>query len=47
MALSERQPLAQAVTYANAVAALQVTRQGAAVAMPRRSEVELFVSGVG
>jgi len=43
VALSERQPLAQAVAFANAVAALQVTRQGAAAAMPRRSEVETFL----
>ena len=46
VALSERQPLVQAVTFANAVAALQVTRMGAAAAMPRRSEVESFLSGV-
>lgn len=47
VALSVRQPLAQAVTFANAVAALQVTRQGAAAAMPRRAEVEAFLMGVG
>ena len=47
VALSERQPLARAVTFANAVAALQVARQGAAAAMPRRSEVEAFLLGAG
>lgn len=44
---SERQPLAKAVTFANAVAALPVTRQGAAAAMPRRSGAEASLSGVG
>jgi sugar/nucleoside kinase (ribokinase family) len=47
LARSFSEEVAQVVTYANAVAALQVTRQGAAAAVPRRSEVELFVLGVG
>lgn len=46
VALAEGRPLVEAVTFANAVAALQVTRQGAAAAMPTRDEVEAFLLDV-
>ncbi|MGC9520958.1 MAG: ribokinase [Anaerolineae bacterium] len=44
VALAEDQPLLEAVRFANAAAALQVTRQGAAPAMPTREEVETFLA---
>jgi ribokinase len=40
VALTEGKPLAAAVEFANCAAALQVTRQGTAPAMPYRAEVE-------
>jgi ribokinase len=40
VALAEGQPLAQAAQFANAVAALAVTKPGAQPSMPRRPEVE-------
>jgi ribokinase len=40
MALAEGAPLADAVRFAGATAALATTRHGAALAMPRRDEVE-------
>lgn len=43
VALAEAQPLPQAVAFANAAAALQVTRIGTAPAMPLRAEVEAFM----
>lgn len=43
VALAEGQPLLEAVAFANAAAALQVTRNGAATAMPRRDEVEALM----
>jgi len=44
VALAENQPLPQALRFANAVAALSVTRRGAADSMPTRSEVEAFLA---
>ena len=43
VALAERRALAQATAFANAAAALQVTRLGSAPAMPYRHEVDAFV----
>lgn len=43
VALAEGHPLPQAVAFANAAAALQVTRIGTAPAMPTRAEVEAFM----
>lgn len=43
VALAEGQPLVDAVAFANAAAALQVMKSGAAAAMPRRAEVEALV----
>ncbi|MBN1922153.1 MAG: ribokinase [Anaerolineae bacterium] len=43
VALAEECPLPQAVTFANAAAALQVTRMGTAPAMPLRTEVETLL----
>jgi len=40
VALSERQPLADAVRFANAAAALAATRQGAQPSAPTRREIE-------
>ncbi|MBN2390760.1 MAG: ribokinase [Anaerolineae bacterium] len=40
VALAERRPLAEAVDFANAAAALQVTKVGTAPAMPYRCDVE-------
>ncbi len=42
-ALAESQPLVDAVAFANAAAALQVTKNGATPAMPRRAEVEALM----
>jgi len=44
MALAEGATLAQAARFASAAAALATTRQGAALAMPRRSEVERLMT---
>lgn len=43
VALGEGQTLEQAIRFANAVAALSVTRAGTAPAMPRRDEVEVLL----
>ncbi|MDX9952634.1 MAG: ribokinase [Anaerolineae bacterium] len=43
VALAEGHPLPQAVTFANATAALQVTKMGTASAMPLRADVEAFL----
>ena len=43
VALAEGQDLDHAVAFANAAAALQVTRVGAAPAMPYRCELDLFI----
>lgn len=43
VALAEGKELVEAVAFANAAAALQVTRLGAAPAMPYRDEVERFI----
>jgi ribokinase len=43
VSLAEKKELVEAVTFANAAAALQVTRLGAAPAMPYRDEVERFI----
>lgn len=45
VALAEGQAMPQALRFANAVAALTVTREGAAAAMPRRAEVEALLAG--
>jgi ribokinase len=44
VAIAEGQSLEDAVCFANAAAALQVTRQGTAAAMPVRREVDEFMS---
>ena len=44
VAVAERRSLVDAVTFANAAAALQVTKVGTAPAMPTRNEVEVFVN---
>ncbi|MDR7519899.1 MAG: ribokinase [Armatimonadota bacterium] len=44
VALAEGKTLAEAVRFANAAAALSVTRMGAQPAMPRRDEVEAFAA---
>jgi ribokinase len=43
-ALARREPLAEAIRYANAVAALSVTRMGAQPSLPTASEVQAFLS---
>jgi len=43
--LAEGKPLAEAVRFANAAAALSVTRLGAQPSAPTRSEIEAFLSG--
>lgn len=43
VALCEGKPLAEACRFANAVAALSVTRKGAQTSMPERDEVEGFL----
>jgi ribokinase len=43
VALGEGKSLPDAVQFANAVAALSVTRKGAASSMPKRDEVEAFI----
>jgi ribokinase len=44
VALTEGQPLAAAVRFANAAAALSVTRLGAQPSAPRRKEIERFLA---
>ncbi len=44
VALAEGSALAEAVTFANAAAALSVTRLGTAPAMPTRAEVDAFLA---
>jgi len=44
MALAEGAPLADAARFASATAALAVTKHGAALAMPRRGEVETLLT---
>lgn len=43
VALSENQPLADAVRFANAAAAISVTRLGAQPSAPTRKEIETFI----
>ncbi len=43
VALGEGKSLQEAIRFANAVAALSVTRAGTAPAMPRREEVEALL----
>ena len=45
VALAEGQALEEALRFANAVAALSVTRPGTAPAMPRRADVEALLAG--
>ena len=45
-ALDQGQAPAQAMRYAAAAAALQVTRPGTADAMPSRAQVEAFLAGL-
>jgi len=47
VALTEGQPLAAAVRFANAAAALSVTRLGAQPSAPRRKEIERFLAKAG
>ena len=44
VALAERKPLADAARFANAAAALSVTRHGAQSSIPTRAEVDAFLS---
>ena len=44
VALAEGKPLDEACRFANAAAALSVTKLGAQAGMPRRQEVESFLS---
>jgi ribokinase len=44
VALSENRPMRDAVTFANAAAAISVTRLGAQPSIPRRPEIEKFLS---
>jgi len=46
VALCEGKPLAEACRFANAVAALSVTRKGAQTSMPERDEAEGFLQGL-
>ena len=43
VAIAEGRPLDEALRFANATAALAVTRLGTAPAMPQREEVEAFL----
>jgi ribokinase len=45
VALAERQPLADAVRFANAAGALSVTRFGAQPSVPTRQEIEKLMNG--
>jgi ribokinase len=47
VALAEGQPLEQAVLFANAAAAISVTRIGAQPSAPKREEIERFLSDHG
>ncbi len=44
VALAEGKPLAEALRFANATAAISVTRHGASASMPTRREVDAFLS---
>jgi ribokinase len=44
VALSENMPMIDAVTFANAAAAISITRLGAQPSIPRRREIEKFLS---
>ena len=46
VALSEGKSLFEACEFANAVAAISVTRRGTAPAMPARAEVDEFLKSV-
>jgi len=43
VALAERQPIERALRFANAAAALSVTRMGAQASIPTRAEVDVFL----
>ena len=45
VALGEGQPLEEAAAFANAAAALSVTKAGAQPSLPSRFEVEEFLAG--
>jgi len=45
MALAEERPLASAVRFASAAAALACTRRGAQASLPRRAEVDALLAG--
>lgn len=44
VALAEKKPLDQALRFANAAAALSVTKKGAASSMPQRAQVDAFLA---
>ena len=43
VALAERKPLTEALRYANAAAALSVTKLGAQPSAPKRNEIEKMI----
>ena len=45
VALAEKKPLPEAVRFANAAAALSVTKLGAQTSAPRREEIDAFLAG--
>ncbi|UCF44647.1 MAG: hypothetical protein JSV99_12135 [Planctomycetota bacterium] len=45
VAMAEGKPLKEAVRFANAAAALSVTKLGAQPSAPTREEIEKFLSG--
>jgi ribokinase len=47
VALAEGQPTERALRFANAAAAISVTRLGAQASAPTRAEVDHFLSGAG
>jgi len=47
VALAEGQPVAQSLLFANAAAAISVTRMGAQASAPARSEVDQFMNAAG
>ncbi|RMG83721.1 MAG: ribokinase, partial [Chloroflexi bacterium] len=47
VALAEKRPLEEAIQFANAAAALAVTKQGAAASMPSREEVAALLQAQG
>jgi ribokinase len=47
IALAEDQPLEQALRFANAAAAISVTRVGAQASIPARPEVDALLAGIG